>query len=133
MKYFIIIGIVLGGFLSSCDSKNENSVEGAIAKDVSVLEFKKLINSNEGVLLDVRTPEEVAGAKINGSINININDSNFETELSKIDKKKAVYVYCKSGGRSGKAMDKMNSLGFTKVYNLDGGITAWISEGLETK
>lgn len=135
MKSIIAIGIILIGFLTSCDAQktNNSEVNGVITKDVTPAEFKELINLNEGILLDVRTPEEVAEAKINGSVNLNIYDSNFEAEINKLDKNKTVYVYCKSGGRSGNAMDLMKTMGFTKIYNLDGGITSWKSEGFETK
>ena len=135
MKSIIAIGIILIGFLTSCDAQKTNNSEanGVITKDVTPAEFKELINSNEGILLDVRTPEEVAEAKINGSVNLNIYDSNFEAEINKLDKNKTVYVYCKSGGRSRNAKDLKKTMGFTKIYNLDGGITSWKSEGFETK
>ena len=85
------------------------------------------------MILDVRTPEEVAEAKIEGSVNINIYDENFVSKINDLDKSKTIYVYCKSGGRSGQAMNEMKNLGFKKIYNLDGGITSWKSEGLPTK
>ena len=43
-----------------------------------------------------------------------------------------IYVYCRSGGRSSSAADKMEKLGFTKVYNMIGGIGSWQSKGYET-
>jgi rhodanese-related sulfurtransferase len=40
-------------------------------------------------------------------------------------------VYCRSGGRSASAADVLKEKGFTKVYNLDGGITSWQENGFE--
>ena len=51
--------------------------------------------------------------------------------MSKLDKNKELYIYCKSGNRSGKAARKLKELGFTKVYDLRGGISNWNSNNLE--
>jgi rhodanese-related sulfurtransferase len=45
-----------------------------------------------------------------------------------MDKNIPVFVYCRSGGRSGKAAKKMKEKGFKSVYNLEGGIIAWQRE-----
>jgi rhodanese-related sulfurtransferase len=44
-----------------------------------------------------------------------------------------VITQCKSGGRSAKALDELKSAGFSKVYNMDGGIMAWVKAGLKTE
>lgn len=91
--------------------------------------FKEKMAAENGTILDVRTPEEVAEGIIPNAVTININDADFETQLNKLDKSKPVYVYCKAGGRSSKATDIMMKNGFSLVYNLDGGIDAWVEEG----
>ena len=91
--------------------------------------FKEKMEAENGTILDVRTPEEVAEGIIPNAVTININDADFETQLNKLDKSKPVYVYCKAGGRSSRATDMMMKNGFTLVYNLDGGIDAWVEEG----
>ena len=96
-----------------------------IAKNVSAKEFKVLIEAGKGLLLDVRTPNEVASGKIEGATNLDFYGSTFKADLDKLDKTKAVYVYCRSGNRSGKAMKQMKDLGFTQVYNLMGGYSNW--------
>lgn len=101
-----------------------NIEEQTIAKNVNASEFKSLIETG-GFLLDVRTPGEVGSGSIEGNTNINFNDSNFKSELGKLDKNKTVLVYCASGGRSGKAMEIMQSMGFKEVYNLNGGYSGW--------
>ena len=96
-----------------------------INKNVSASEFKTLIDSGKGLLLDVRTPNEVAQGSIKGNTNIDYFGANFKTELAKLDKNKPVYVYCRSGNRSGKSMQIMTDMGFKEVYNLIGGYSAW--------
>jgi thioredoxin 1 len=99
--------------------------------DISPTDFATAIDSNFDniTLLDVRTPDENENRRIKGAINIDINDSDFETKISTLDSNKTVYVYCLSGGRSGKAANILEKKGF-KVYNLSGGISAWLSDGL---
>ena len=135
MRTLIIIASVLTLSFYSCNDEkksnesNEVAANKTIAKDVDVNEFKNLVESGNGQIIDVRTPEEVTEGYIKGAENINIYDPNFEANISKLDKNKPVYVYCKSGGRSGNAMSKMEELGFMEVYNLEGGIGAWNNAG----
>ena len=44
-----------------------------------------------------------------------------------------MYLYCKSGGRSSRAAKNLKEMGFTKVYDMDGGITSWEENNLETE
>ncbi|MDG1477605.1 MAG: rhodanese-like domain-containing protein [Vicingaceae bacterium] len=103
-----------------------------INKDLTVVEFADLMTNTPGQVLDVRTPEEWAEGTLKNAIKMNFFDDNFSVQLQQLDKNKAVYVYCKSGGRSGKAKEMMKEMGFTTVYNLDGGMAAWAGAGMET-
>ncbi len=94
-------------------------------KNVSAQEFKVLVASGNGIVLDVRTPEEVASGKIENASTLNYYDKDFESKLAFIQKDKPVYVYCKSGGRSSKAAKILTELGQFEVYNLSGGMRAW--------
>lgn len=93
--------------------------------DVQVAEFEKLANTGTGIVLDVRTPKEYAEGHVKGSVNINYFDKDFKDQVGKLDSSKPVYVYCHSGGRSSKAMSIMKGEGFTTIYNLTGGYSAW--------
>lgn len=121
MKYFKIIVAVLMLSLWSCQSQKSENVELLDAKSFS----EKIHNKEEVQLVDVRTPEEFKEQHIDNATNINWNDANFEQQVSNLDKSKPVYVYCKSGGRSAKATAKLSEMGFTNVYELDGGILSW--------
>ena len=74
----------------------------------------------------MRTPEEYTEKHIAGSTNYNINGSDFQKQLETLDKSKPLYVYCLAGSRSAKASDMAVKAGFKEVYNLEGGITAWM-------
>ncbi|ADV48057.1 rhodanese-like domain-containing protein [Cellulophaga sp. E16_2] len=77
-------------------------------------------------LLDVRTPDEFNAGHLNDALNINWFDADFQTQISEhVAKDKTVYVYCKVGGRSAKAADKLTALGYT-VVNLEGGYDTYI-------
>ncbi len=134
MKYSIIAFTLILGLLScnnipeQKDSKS-NSQSG-IFKDVSPTEFSEGIKKEGIQLIDVRTSNEVNSGKIPGAINYDIYGADFKAQINALDKSKPVYVYCAVGGRSGKAMKMMKSMGFSEVYNLDGGMNAWKSKGL---
>ena len=85
----------------------------------------KLAAATDPIILDVRTPKEVAGGTLPNAMVINIYDDNFQEQLKGLDNTKPVFVYCKSGGRSGQAMSMMKGLGFQEVYDLVGGYTAF--------
>ena len=95
-------------------------------KDLNAQEFKEAIASDpNAVVLDVRTPSEIAEGEVPGHTMINIMDPNFANRISALDKSKSYYVYCRSGGRSVSACQFMHSQGFANLYNMLGGINAW--------
>ena len=112
----------------SCSS---GPVEGQVVNNVNAKEFSKLINSDDGIILDVRTISEVNEGYIKDATNIDFYASDFTEKLALIRKDVPIYVYCASGGRSSKTVTKMKDLGFKKVYNLLGGFGAWKSEGIK--
>lgn len=96
--------------------------------NINVSELDSLLQKDI-IILDVRTPQEVAEGQIENSSSINYYDADFNEKIQKIQKDKTVLVYCKSGGRSVKAARILSDLGQHKVYNLSGGIMAWIKAG----
>ena len=83
-------------------------------------------NSENSLIIDVRTQDEFNDGHIENSLNFNIYDAvKFIEEISKLDKEASVHVYCKSGVRSLQACEIIKGMGFSKVFNLIGGITEW--------
>jgi rhodanese-related sulfurtransferase len=102
----------------------------AAAEDLAPAQFNSQLQAQHGLVLDVRTPGEVARGKLAGASVIDFNGPKFEQKVALIARDKPVFVYCASGGRSGQAASLMTKLGFTKVYNLSGGLGAWKAAGL---
>lgn len=125
LKTLLAICII---FITAC-SMNAQQQAGAV-KNVDPSTFNQLINSGKGIILDVRTPEEVAEGTIPNASTINFYDDDFVEKINLMNKDKEIYVYCRSGGRSSKAADLLVKNGFKNVYNLEGGITAWQSNGM---
>jgi len=89
---------------------------------ISIETFNEAISKiNSPQLIDVRTPKEYGGGHLDGATNINFNGSDFDQSIGQLDKAQPVFIYCQSGGRSGKAYKKLKTMGFTTVYDLKGG------------
>jgi rhodanese-related sulfurtransferase len=105
------------------------SCQSQTSKQIQTLDsnaYAEKINSDKNAqLIDVRTPEEYSVEHLENAKNINWNGDDFESKASTLDKSKPVFVYCKVGGRSSQAANKLAELGFTEIYNLDGGIMKW--------
>ncbi|MFK7813058.1 MAG: rhodanese-like domain-containing protein [Maribacter sp.] len=80
---------------------------------------------NNVILVDVRTPEEFDAGHLENAKNINWFDTDFANQFKGISKDETIYVYCKKGGRSAKAQKALDSLGYKKVVNLEGGYDAY--------
>lgn len=124
-KLVLFIGFCM---LFSCMHTNSQIIE-----NIDALRFKEEIKKLEGLVIDVRTPEEFHSGYIQEATNIDFYANDFDHKLNIISKDIPVYVYCRSGGRSYATAKKMEKLGFTKVYNLVGGIGSWDSAGYKIK
>lgn len=129
MKYLVFVMAILT--VLSCGNKKKVQAQNGNSPIhlVSASEFEQKLASMQDVqLIDVRTPEEFQSGYIKGAININYQGNNFAEEVAKLDKSKPVFVYCRSGGRSGNSAAFMADQGFKEIYDLDGGISNWSFE-----
>jgi len=69
---------------------------------------------------------------LQNAINLDYYSETFRNELNQLDKNKTYLIYCRSGSRSGRALDIMTELNFREVYNMLGGIIDWKADGLPT-
>jgi len=126
-------------FLNCAQEKKSESNSNTVAVSqeqevISLITPKELNGKNTEIqLVDVRTPEEYSEGHIKNATNINIFDDDFADQMSKLDKSKDIYVYCRSGKRSGKASKQLEEMGFTKVYDLQGGFLNWQKNNLEVE
>ena len=127
MKSFASFVLVVVSFvIVSCNGQSSKNI-----KIVDPVSFTKEIeNTSNAQILDVRTPEEFAIEHLQKAENVNWLSADFATNTTKYDKSKPIFVYCMSGGRSKKAAEKLSELGFTKIYELQGGIMKWNAAGL---
>jgi rhodanese-related sulfurtransferase len=135
LLFITVLGLVAcNNSATSQDTSTDESTVGIeqtefIYQKVSGQIFKeKLAAATEPIILDVRTPREVAGGTLPDATVINFHDDNFQEQLKELDSTKPVFVYCKSGGRSGQAMSIMKNMGFQEVYDLIGGYSAFPKE-----
>lgn len=100
--------------------------------NVGAEEFKKNIDAKKGVLIDLRTNDEIsAKGSIKGAKQIDFLSKDAEAQIAKLDKKKTYLIYCAGGGRSGDCAELMTKLGFKEVVNLEKGFEDWKKKGFE--
>jgi thioredoxin len=126
MKFRLLFFIAISFAILSCNGQPSKKIE-SIAPEAFAEKIKATTNVQ---ILDVRTPEEFASEHIDKAVNVNWLADDFVTNTADFDKSKPVFVYCKSGGRSSKAAAKLAELGFTNIYELQGGIMKWNAAGL---
>ena len=123
-KFAILIFLCL--LFMNCNSQTSKNIETLAPAAYSAT----LKATPDAQLLDVRTPEEFSSEHIDNAANINWNGDDFAGKAAKYDQSKPIFVYCKVGGRSGQAAQKLSEMGFTKIYNLEGGLMKWNAAGL---
>ena len=126
MNWTFYLILILGLLFTACSSESKQSStlqsDGKVSLSLFDQELKKF---DAPQLIDVRTPEEFAKGHLKGAKNINFNAADFDNQITQLDKTKPVFIYCHSGGRSGKAYKKMKAHGFTTVYDMKGGYSAY--------
>ena len=119
----VFTGILLAGLCGSVCVQAQDSTAG---KTVTQKKFQRLINKKNAVLLDVRTAEEYKSGHIPGARQIDVQKTDdFKRQIESLDKNKIYLLYCRSGKRSNAAKMLMNTMGFTKLYDLEGGFAKW--------
>ena len=126
----LIHGLLASLLLLGCSPSAQHESDGSV-QNVAVNEFSALVQQTPDlVIVDVRTPEEISLGKIASALEIDFSQPDFEDRIAELSKDKPVLVYCAAGGRSSRAAEMMRADGFTKVFNLKGGMNAWTAAGL---
>jgi rhodanese-related sulfurtransferase len=121
MKKYLLPLITFFLTIAGCYGQKTESIKLLDATSFSE-NIKKVPNAQ---ILDVRTPQEFQLDHIMNATNADILADTFSENIEKFDKKKPIFVYCKSGNRSKKATKKLSTLGFENIYELDGGFIEW--------
>lgn len=124
----ILIGLALGSGAMLLWPLLQRGTSGAAG--VSPNEAVLLINRENAIVLDVRNAAEFSGGHIADARNIPL--AELEGRLGELAryKDKPLLVNCQGGVRSANACNVLKKGGFTKVYNLDGGVNAWMQAKL---
>ena len=110
----IISLIVICLMLTACGSKFET---------ITTNEALELMDKG-AIVIDVRSADEYNEGHIKSAINIPVD----KIESITYDKDQTLIVYCASGVRSSNAVNILADMGYTSLYNLDGGLLNWGSD-----
>ena len=120
----LILACLLAVSLAQADGDSQDSVT-----TIEVNAAKDFVARHEtAVILDVRTPVEYEMSHITGAVNVNVQDESFQDMVVALDPNKTYIVHCTknpAGGRSSRALETLQSLGFKHLYSLEGGYVAW--------
>ncbi len=137
---FLMLAIVLVLALAACGGGGETAVSEStdlatgelnLPDTVDVQTVAEIMNRDDVVLIDVREQSEYDEAHIPGVTLIPLGE--VPQRLDEIPTDKTVIMTCRSGNRSGQATDFLRENGFDNVHNMEGGIGAWQSAGLEVE
>ena len=106
-------------------SNDSESVDQLGLISVSAGDFTEKLKTYQPVLIDIRTPEEYAEGHLPNSLNMDFNSQEFVSAIDQLDRESFYAIYCRSGRRSGRALELMERKGFKNVIELSGGINAW--------
>ena len=125
MKISSIFFLLLSFTILSCNGQTSKNITDIDPKTFS----EKITATPNAQIIDVRTPQEFASGHLDNAVNIDWLGDNFVANAEKLDKTKPVFVYCKTSNRSPQAAKKLEELGFTTIYNMQGGLLKWDAEG----
>ncbi len=120
--YLLVLALATVSFLLIQDLL-ENSFSGF--KRLSPLMAVTKMNSTDLVVVDVREPHEFVKGHIKDAINIPLGKFDEQLPTLKPYQDKDILIVCQTGARSAPACKSLIKAGFTKVYNLTGGMQSW--------
>ena len=120
--------LILAGLLAISIAEADDDGQVSVTT-IEVGAAKDFVAHNENaVIMDVRTPVEYEMSHITGAVNVNVQDESFQDMVVALDPNKTYIVHCTknpAGGRSSRALETLQSLGFKHLYSLEGGYVAW--------
>lgn len=114
--------------VNACSETKAGEIE-----QITIEQMNDVLKSDSIQLLDVRTTDEYIESHLENAHNICVTDDDFKEKAEGLNRDEPVYVYCKKGGRSAKAAKILQEMGFTKIYDMKGGILLWEEAGLKTE
>ena len=127
---FILLAAVV---LVSCQSKSVTAepvtVTGGSYKNVAPNELNAMLKNKDFVFVNVHIP--FAGNIADTDLSIPYDQIEQNLSLLPVDKNAKIVLYCRSGRMSAIAAEELVSLGYTNIWNLDGGMVEWEQAGYD--
>jgi len=140
---FVLLIVLAGLLLVSCGDDKKEDIPNATAVPTAApltyttltvrQAYDQLSSSTNALIVDVRNPEEwtATGIPVGATL---ISLPEFEQRgPAELPQDKEIYLICNSGNRSRTAAEILINRGYEKVYNIDGGIQAWLAQSLPTE
>ncbi len=125
--YFSVLLILVGLFAISLAQADDDGQD--LVTTIEVNDAREFAARHEiAVIMDVRTPVEYETSHIPGAVNVDVQDESFEGTVAALDPNKTYIVHCTknpANGRSNRALQILQRLGFKHLYSLEGGYVAW--------
>ena len=121
-KLFLFLLFLIGFTLSACSSSSDSAIQTVDSKTA----IQMMKESDNYLIVDVRTSQEFDSGHIENAINIDNNlIQKANQPLAQLpDTDQTIFIYCRSGNRSSQAAKKLESLGYTSIIDF-GGIQNW--------
>lgn len=124
MRRIVAVLSVMALFIAGCTSE-----DATVLSPQQTVSF--LADNPDAILIDVRTPAEIAEGFLAGAVMLDALDPSFAQNAAALDPNATYVVYCRSGNRSAAAIEVLKGLGFTNLYDA-GAFTALANAGIPT-
>ncbi|MCX6056638.1 MAG: rhodanese-like domain-containing protein [Chloroflexi bacterium] len=131
LTFILLAFLVIAGCQSKSITGETITLDGGFYKNVSPAELNTMLKTRDFVFINVHIPFEgnIAGTDISIPYD-QISEPNYLAQIP-VDKNAKILLYCRGGRMSAMAAEELVSLGYTNIWNLDGGMVAWEQAGNE--